>query len=142
MKTTSREKAERLHRHVNTFILTCVGSDGYPLTKAVVPGKHRESLRELYFCTNTSSKFVAEVNKNPKASVYFFSRKMIVWKGCFLKGDMEIVTDMGMKERYWQDRFKGAYPEKSFTDPDFCVLRFKPRAGRFYANFTLEDFEI
>ena len=53
MKT--KAKAERLHKNVKTFILTCVGSDGYPLTKAVVPGKYRESLNELYFCTNTST---------------------------------------------------------------------------------------
>jgi len=138
---TTREKAERLHKSVNTFILSCVGSDGYPLTKAVVPGKHRESLRELYFCTNTSSKFVTEISKNPKTNVYFYRRR-IVWKGCLLKGDMEIVTDMGIKEKYWQNKFKGAYPQKSFADPDFCVLRFTPNSGRFYANFTLADFEI
>jgi len=70
-KMTPREKAERLHKRVNTFILSCVGSDGYPLTKAVVPGKYRESLREIYFCTNTPSKFVSEVSKNPKLNVYF-----------------------------------------------------------------------
>jgi len=35
---TSREKAERLHKKVNTFFLSCVGADGYPMTKAVVPG--------------------------------------------------------------------------------------------------------
>ncbi|MCL2838312.1 MAG: pyridoxamine 5'-phosphate oxidase family protein [Oscillospiraceae bacterium] len=139
---TTRDKAEQLHKKVNTFMLSCVGSDGYPLTKAVVPGKHRESLNALYFCTNTSSNFVAEISKNPKSNVYFYSRKMIVWKGCYLKGDMEIVTDMDVKEKYWQSKFKGAYPEKSFTDPDFCVLRFTPNSGKFYANFTLEDFEI
>ena len=61
---TPREKAERLHKKVNTFFLTCVGSDGYPLTKAVVPGKHRESLKELYFCTNTSSKFASEKGRD------------------------------------------------------------------------------
>jgi len=86
-----------------------VGSDGYPLTKAVLPAKYRESLSEIYFCTNTSSKFVA---------------------------------DMSIKEKYWQNMFKNAYPQKSFTDPGFCVLRFSPISGRFYADFTLEDFEI
>jgi len=136
------EQAERLYKKVNTFMLTCVGSDGYPLTKAVVPGKHRESLKELYFCTNTSSKFVAEINKNPKSNVYFYSRKIIWFKGCLLKGNMEIVTDMGIKEKYWQSMFKNAYPQKSFTDPDFCVLRFIPISGRFYADFKLADFEI
>lgn len=138
---TTREKAENLYRTVNTFILTCVGADGYPLTKAVLPGKYRESLKELYFCTNTSSKFVAEINKNTKASVYFYSRRL-VWKGCLLKGDMEIVTDMGIKEKYWQSKFKNAYPQKSFVDPDFCVLKFIPESGRFYALFKPDDFEI
>jgi general stress protein 26 len=139
---TARERAEQLHKKVGTFIITCVGSDGYPLTKAVVPGKHRESLKELYFATNTSSKFAAEISRNPKAGVYFYSRKLIFWKGCLLKGNMEIVTDMNVKEKYWRGMFKNAYPQKSFTDPDFCVLRFVPLSGRFYANFKVEDFEI
>lgn len=138
---TTRDKAEKLYRNVNTFILTCVGSDGYPLTKAVVPGKHRETLKELYFCTNTSSKFVAEICKNTKASVYFYSRRLI-WKGCLLKGDMEIVTDMGIKGKYWQNKFKNAYPQKSFTDPEFCVLKFVPKSGRFYSWYKPDDFEI
>jgi general stress protein 26 len=136
------EQAERLYKKVNTFMLTCVGSDGYPLTKAVVPGKHRESIKELYFCTNTSSKFVAEISKNPKSNVYFYSRKIIWFKGCLFKGNMEIVTDMGIKEKYWQSMFKNAYPQKSFSDPDFCVLRFIPTSGRFYSDFKIADFEI
>ena len=138
---TIKEKAEKLHKTVNTFILTCVGTDGYPLTKAVVPGKYREIINEIYFCTNTSSKFTAEINKNPKASVYFYSRKLI-WKGCMLKGKMEIVSDINIKKKYWQNKFKNAYPEKSYTDPDFCVLKFVPEFGRFYSWYKLEDFEI
>ena len=139
---TAREQAEHLYKKVNTFMLTCICSDGYPVTKAVVPGKHRESLKELFFCTNTSSNFVAEISKNPKSNVYFYSRKIIWFKGCLLKGNMEIVTDMGIKEKYWQSIFKNAYPQKSFTDPDFCVLRFIPTSGRFYADFKVADFEI
>jgi general stress protein 26 len=138
---TTRDKAEKLHKSVNTFILTCVGADGYPLTKAVVPGKYRESLSELYFCTNTSSVFAVEISKNPKASVYFYSRG-IAWKGCLLKGDIWIVTDMSIKERYWQSKFKNAYPQKSFTDPDFCVLKFVPASGRFYSWYKPEDFKV
>ena len=136
-----RKQAEQLYKKVGTFILTCIGSDGYPITKAVVPGKHRETIKELYFATNTSSKFVSEIEKNEKANVYFYSKK-IVWKGCLLKGNMEVVTDMKIKEKYWQEKFKGAYEEKSFTDPDFCVLKFVPSSGRFYANYTLADFDI
>ena len=141
-KRNAKEQADKLHKKVDVFILTCIGSDGYPMTKAVVPGKHRESLEELYFTTNTSSKFAAAINENKKASVYFYSKKLVSWKGCLLKGDMEIVTDMKVKEKYWIEKFKGAYAEKSFTDPDFCVLKFIPSSGRFYANYTIEDFEV
>ena len=141
MHTLIKAEAEKLYKSVNTFILSCVGADGYPLTKAVVPGKYRESLDELYFCTNTSSKFAAAIQKNTKTSVYFYTRKL-VWKGCLLQGDMEIVTDMAIKERYWQDAFKNAYPQKSFTDPDFCVLRFVPMSGRFYSWYKPQDFEV
>jgi len=139
---TPKEKAERLYKKVNTFILSCVGEDGYPMTKAVVPGKYRKSLSEIYFCTNTSSKFADGISKNPKASVYFYSRRLIWYKGCFLKGDMEIVNDMGVKKEYWQGIYKNAYPQKSFTDPDFCVLKFTPISGRLYADFTIADFEM
>jgi general stress protein 26 len=138
---TVREKAERLYKCVNTFILTGVGEDGYPMTKAVVPGKYRDSLDELFFCTNTSSNFTAAIARDGKASVYFFSR-MLFWKGCMLKGEMRIVTDMAVKKKYWQDKFRNAYPEKSFTDPDFCVLRFVPTSGRYYSMYHVEDFAI
>ena len=138
---TIKQKAEKLYKKVNTFILTCIGSDGYPLTKAVVPGKYRELVDEMYFCTNTSSRFTAEIIKNPKASVYFYSRKL-VWKGCMLKGKMEIVSDISVKKKYWQNKFKGAYTEKSHTDPDFCVLKFIPETGRYYSWYKPEDFQI
>ena len=136
---TAFEQAEQLHKTVEAFIITCVGSDGYPLTKAVIPGKHRDSLKELYFTTNTSSKFANKVSKNPKASVYFY-RQETSWDGCMLKGDLEIVTDLNIKEKYWIEDFKEAYTEQSFTCPDFCLLRFLTKSGRFYSDFTLEDF--
>ena len=138
---TTREQAEHLYKNVDAFILSCVDSDGYPMTKAVVPGRDRKSLSEIYFSTNTSSKFAASVSKNPKVSVYFFSQKA-AWEGCFLKGEMEIVTDMSIKEREWLEDFKDAYPQQSFTDPDYCLLRFVPISGRFYADYTIADFEV
>lgn len=137
----AKELAEKLYKKVNTFILSCVAEDGYPLTKAVVPGKIRQTLNEMYFCTNTSSKFASEIAKNPKASVYFYSRKL-VWKGCILKGKMEIVSDLTIKEKYWQKKFKNAYKEKSYLDPDFCVLKFTPITGRYYSWFKSQDFKI
>ena len=81
---TVKEKAEKLYKSVGSFIISCVGNDGYPLMKAVVPGKHRISLKEIYFCTNTSSKFAQELSRTTKASVYFYS-KLLIWKGVCLR---------------------------------------------------------
>jgi general stress protein 26 len=53
-----------------------------------------------------------------------------------------IGIDMEIKKKYWQNLFKDAYPEKSYTDPDFCLLRFTTISGRFYSNFKLEDFVV
>lgn len=138
---TVKEQAEKLYKSVNTFILSCVGDDGYPLTKEVSNGRFRESLNALYFCTNTSSKFAKAITVNGKSSVYFYSRKLI-WKGCLLTGNMEIITDVTLKKKYWQSKFKNAYAEKSFTDPDFCLLKFTPISGRFYSWYKSEDFII
>jgi general stress protein 26 len=55
---------------------------------------------------------------------------------------MKIVTDMNIKEKFWQNRFKGAYAQQSFTDPDFCVLKFTPTTGRLYANYTIANFDF
>ena len=138
----AKERAEKLHRKTKTFVLSCVDADGYPMTKAVVPGKYKDSINEIYFCTNTSSRFASVVSLNPKSGVYFYSRKLIVWRGCYLRGEMEIVTDMAVKQKYWQWMYRNAYAEKSYTDPDFCVLKFTPTVGRLYANFDVKDFKI
>jgi len=63
-------------------------------------------------------------------------------EGLFLKGDMEIVTDITLKEKFWDNKYKSAYEQGTFTDSDFCVLRFTPKTGRLYANFAIEDFEV
>lgn len=141
MNKTIKEHAGKLYKSVNTFILSCTGEDGFPLTKAVSCTKHRENIKEIYFCTNTSSNFAKLVAQNDKATVYFYSRKL-VWKGCMLKGKMEIVQDKRLKEKYWQSKFKKAYAEKSYTDPDFCLLKFTSNSGRFYSWFKPSDFEI
>ena len=137
----AREKADKLHQQVNTFILSCVDEDGYPLTKAVVPAIYRTSLGEIYFGTNATSKFAKAIAKSSKACVYYYSR-LGIWNGCYLKGDMEIVTDMSIKEKYWNKKYRNAYPQKAFTDPDYCLLKFVSKEGRFYSGFKLEDFEI
>jgi general stress protein 26 len=58
-----------------------------------------------------------------------------------LQGTMEVLEDAESKEMIWRDG-DTIYYSKGVTDPDYCVLRFTATAGRYYANFKSEDFDI
>ena len=132
-----------LYKKVHKFILCGIDDDGYPTAKAVLPSDNRDSITEMYFATNTSSKYVDQIKKNDKSSVYFFDP--IFFKGCLLKGRMEICEDMIIKEKLWKNGYQSAYPqgkELRFRDPDFCVLKFIPRSGRYYFMFKTQNFTV
>ncbi len=134
------QKVEKLYKKSKKFVLSCNDFDGFPYTKVVLRAKYRESIKEVYFCTNTSSKFVELIKNNNKASIYFYNP--ILYKGCYLKGTMAVCEDMKIKEKYWQNKYKNAYPQKSYTDPDFCVLKFTSISGNYYYWFKKTNFEI
>jgi general stress protein 26 len=54
---------------------------------------------------------------------------------------MEVLTDAAAKEMIWRDG-DTAYYAGGVTDPDYCVLKFNARKGRFYSNFKSEDFDV
>ena len=135
------EKVEKLVEKSKTAFVASVDEEGFPNMKAMLAPRKREGLREFWFTTNTSSQRVAQYRKNPKASIYFYERGRFVYQGAMLVGTMEVLTDAKSKEMIWQmgDRI---YYEKGVTDPDYCVLKFTARRGRFYCDFKTGDFEV
>ncbi|MCL2150290.1 MAG: pyridoxamine 5'-phosphate oxidase family protein [Dehalococcoidia bacterium] len=119
--------------------ISSVDSDGFPHTKAMMPPRKREGIKIFYFSTNTSSMRVAQYLTNPKACIYFCDRRF--FRGVMLRGTMEVLKDATSKEMIWHDG-DTAYYSKGVTDPDYCVLRFTAQTGRYYANFSSEDFVI
>ena len=137
------QKASILYKRVRKFILCGIDDDGYPTAKAVLPSNNRDSISEMYFVTNTASNYVRQIEKNSKASVYFFNP--VLFKGCLLKGTMEVCNDMATKEKLWKNSYAPAYPqgkELKYQDPDFCVLKFTPKCGRYYFMFKKYDFVV
>jgi len=94
------DEVTKLYKRVRNIILCGTDEDGFPTAKAVLPSNSRISLSEMYFCTNTSSEFVKRIANNCKSSVYFFDP--IFYKGCLLKGEMEIVDDNELKAKFWK----------------------------------------
>lgn len=125
--------------HQNTAFIGSVGDDGFPGVKAMLPPRKREGIRTFYFTTNTSSRRVADFRRDPKACIYFVDRRF--FRGVMLQGTMEVLEDAEYKEMIWREGDTTYYP-LGVTDPDYCVLRFTAVRGRYYSNFSSEDFEV
>lgn len=123
----------------NLTILSYQGDDGYPISKAMLNPRERIGIKEFYLTTNTSSYKVQCFKKNPKASLYFVDKRF--FRGVNLIGEVEVLEDKESKERIWQEGDTMYYPE-GVTDPDYCVLHFIAKKGRYYSNFKSVDFDI
>ena len=119
--------------------ISSVGDDGFPNMKAMLPPRKREGIKIFYFTTNTSSMRVSQYRANPKACIYFYDKRF--FRGIMLKGTMEVLEDLASKEMIWHEG-DTMYYAKGVTDPDYCVLKFTAEAGRYYTNFSSENFVI
>ena len=122
-----------------TGVISSIDDEGYPNTKAMLPPRKREGIKYFWFSTNTSSMRVSQYRENPKACIYFFDKRF--YRGVMLKGTMEVLEDAQSKEMIWQKGDTLYYP-KGVTDPDYCVLRFTTQSGRYYSNFSSQDFDV
>jgi general stress protein 26 len=120
-------------------IISSVDEEGFPNSKAMLPPRKREGIKHIYFTTNTSSMRVKQYFNNTKSCIYFFDKRF--YKGVMLKGTMEVLQDAVSKEMIWREGDEMYYP-KGVTDPDYCVLRFTAKNGRYYSNFKSENFEV
>ena len=108
--------------------------EGFPNIKAMfVPRKIEGNC--FYFTTNTSA------IKNPKASIYFFSKGRFKYEGIMLTGTMEVLQDDKTKQEIWRTG-DTMYYKQGVTDPDYCVLKFTAIRGRYYCDLKTESFNI
>ena len=119
--------------------ISSVDENGYPNTKAMLAPVKREGIKTFYWHTNSPSMRVRQYRTNPKACIYFFDANLFL--GAMLKGTMEVVDDIDMKKEIWKDEFS-MYYQGGVDGGDFILLKFTAEIGRFYSNFSSEDFKI
>ena len=134
-------KLERLIKKSKVAFISSVDEAGIPNTKAMLPPRKNDGLKTFYFSTNTSSARVRQYRENPKASIYFYQKKLFCFWGIMLKGQMEVLEDEATKKLLWQIGDKIYYPQ-GVTDPDYCVLRFTATEGRYYCNLQTDSFVV
>lgn len=125
-----RAAAKELVERSEIAFLGTLGEDGDPQTKAVLVAD-REGMEAIWISTNTSSEHVAQLEADPRASLYFEHHGSAPWHGLLLSGRVEIRRDPEARERLWEDGCEKFYP-KGVTDPDYTVLRFVPSWGKYW----------
>ncbi len=135
-----KEIEKFINKQKISFICS-IDDENYPNVKAVLKPRKKNGLKEFYFSTNTSSMRVNQYKSNPNASIYFYHKGLIKYVGVMLKGKMEILTDQKTKNMIWKKGDTMFY-KKGVTDPDYCVLKFTAKEGRYYCNLKTKTFNI
>ena len=135
------EKIEKFIDKQKVSFICSVDGDGYPNMKAMLKPRKHVGQKEFYFSTNTSSMRVAQYKKNPKASIYFYRKGLVKYVGVMLVGKMEVLTDQKTKDMIWRKGDTMFY-KKGVTDPDYCVLKFTAKNGRYYCDLATENFSL
>ncbi len=131
--------------------LTTINSEGYPITRAMFNLRNKEkfavftnffngldNIFEIYFSTNTSSSKTEHIKNNPKISVYYCDTDD--FKGVMFGGEVEIIDDLKLKKEIWEDWWTQYYP-KGVDDPDYTLLRLKPKMAEFYSSLQKIQFK-
>jgi general stress protein 26 len=131
-----------LMKSSKAIYLTTIDSEGYPITRAMFNLRNSEQFPEfskffnelanpfeIYISTNTSSSKTSHIEKNPKVSVYFCEPEL--FKGVMFGGDVEFIKDKNIKRQIWLDWWDKYYL-KGLEDPDYTLLRLKPKVAHVY----------
>lgn len=138
MKDAAKTVGHMIDQQKTVFI-SSVDEDGYPNTKAMLTPRIRDGIKVFYFHTNTSSMRARQYRNDPRACLYACDKRF--FRGVMLLGTMEVLEDSHHKELLWREGDTMYYP-LGVTDPDYCVLRFTAKRGRFYSHFSSETFDV
>lgn len=146
-----KKASVELMENSKAVYLTTVNSDGFPITRAMFNLKNKSQFQEfsdffsktdnvfmIYISTNTSSSKVTHIKENPKICVYYCDPDN--FKGVMFGGLAEFIDDINIKQKLWLDWWTKYYKE-GVTDPDYTLLRLKPKQGRFYYKLNQVVFE-
>jgi general stress protein 26 len=119
--------------------ISSIDENGFPNTKAMLPPVKRDGIKTFYWHTNSPSMKIKQYKNNPKACIYFYDKRF--FRGVMLQGTMEVLDDNKTKKEIWRDEFSQYYTG-GWDGGDFIIIKFTAETGRYYSNFSPEDFTI
>lgn len=137
-KEIAIEQALALANRSGIVMLGTNGDDGTPNIKAMLKMEN-EGLKTVWMSTNTSSRRVGQLRRDPRACLYFID--MEKWMGVMLVGEVELLQDVESRQRLWREGFEKYY-SLGVNDPDYTVLRFTARWGNYYHGLANVTFDL
>lgn len=91
-----------------------------------------------YLGTNTSSRKVALLRRDGRASLYYADYQS--WEGCNVSGRIEELDDKAVKAALWTPDWE-MYYHGGLDGGDFSVLKFTPERVRYYHGLACTGFD-
>jgi len=135
-KMTAEEKALEIVNESKIGMFGNKDEHGNPQIKAMLKAKN-EGLKVFWFCSNTSSKRVAQIQKDSNACLYFNEG----FNGVMMSGTAEVSWDDEIRKSFWEDGMEHHYPLGAL-DPDYVLIKFVAKCGNLYRGLPTEDFII
>lgn len=118
-----------------------IDENGFPNMKAMMKPRKRNGIVDFYFITSTKSLRVKQYQTNPNASIYFYHKGLFRYEAVMLAGTMKVLKDQETKDMIWQKEDLKVY-SKGVKDPNYCVLKFTAKGGRYYNGLKAVGFSI
>jgi len=129
-----KERALKLANKKVAFVGS-VNEHNVPHIKAMSVAKHH-GLETFYFASSHSAIKTEHYRRNFNACIYFSDGP--IFKELVLEGIMKIFNDIDIKKSIWKNDLRSAFKNGGINDPDYCVLKFTAKKGRYHT----EAFEI
>jgi general stress protein 26 len=107
--------------------LATFGTDGYPDVRVLLVTA-KDGVDSIWFATETTSGKIAQLQKNPKAAIYGYSRETMTEFRLF--GKVELLTDMASRQKIWKEEYIQHFPE-GINSPTMVILRFNTERGMY-----------
>ena len=112
------------------FVSFATFGDIYPAVRVMLVAAH-DGIDVIWFATEADSEKIAQLRKNPKASIYAFIPEPMEEFRLF--GNVELLTDSASRQKVWRDDFVEFWTD-GVDSPAMIVLRFNTESG-LYTNY-------
>jgi len=120
--------------------LSLLDHEGYPTTSTLSISK-AEGIRQITFAGALDSNKAKRAKENSRASVCIFDDDYEggAYYNITLVGDIEVVSDIEMKQATWYQGLEEYFPNGGVDDPNYCVLKFTTKRYNLWVDVEEEE---